>query len=233
MKKVVIFDLDGTLANTLESIAYCTNRALADFGLPSIPTEQFKRFVGNGARTQITRALRFAGDPEREREGGADDDGFSTSPAHLEEVFARYMEYFSADCMYRVEPYPGIRELLEELKRRSVRIAVFSNKPHANTEAVIRSLFGEGYFDAVQGQTPAIPKKPAPDGVYAILKDLGAKPDQALYVGDSWVDIETGKASGVRTVGVLWGFRDRQELEAHHADWVIGSPGELLGCLEV
>ena len=151
MKKAVIFDLDGTLANTLTSLAYCTNRALEDFGLQAIPQECYKKFVGNGARMQITRALRYVGAKEQPSPV-RDDDGFAAVPCLLDEVYDRYMEYFAKDCLYEVKPYPGIPELLNTLKEKKIKIAVFSNKPHANTVDVVETLFGKGFFDAVQGQ---------------------------------------------------------------------------------
>lgn len=232
MKKAVIFDLDGTLADTLESIAHCTNRALVDYGLRPIDDSQaFKRFVGNGAKMLIVRALRQAGDPEGERFEKPDADGFDTWPVHTEAVFARYVQYFEKGCMYRVKPYAGICEMLQKLKESGFRLAVLSNKPHENTEFVINSLFGEGYFDVVQGQTDDLGAKPAPDGVFAIIKKLALQKEDILYVGDSWVDMDTGNAAGVKTVGVLWGFRGRQELLEHGADALIERPQELLELL--
>lgn len=229
MKKAVIFDLDGTLANTLESLSYCTNRALGEFGFPGLPAESFKRYVGNGARMQTIRALRAAGDEECQKENDRpDDDGFLTQPAHLNEVLEKYLEYFSRDCMYHVRPYDGICELLTYLKERKIKIAVFSNKPHDNTVNVIDTLFGTGYFNVIQGQTPSIKKKPAPDGIFAILDRLTLDRAEILYVGDSSVDMDTGKAAGVFTVGVLWGFREREELLRHGADALIEAPEELI-----
>lgn len=234
MIKAVIFDLDGTLANTLESLSYCTNRALADFGFPAQETEQFKRFVGNGARMQIARALRSAGDTETEKAGcGTDDDGYTTEPLHLEEVLERYLEYFEKDCMYKVVPYDGITELLDILKKKQVKIAVFSNKPHENTVNVIDTLFEKAYFNCIQGQMPDIRKKPSPDGLFLILDKLGVGRDEILYVGDSCVDMDTGKAAGVETIGVLWGFRGRDELLCHGADALIDRPAQLLEYLNI
>lgn len=228
-KKAVIFDLDGTLCNTLESLSYCTNRALADFGFPALPTESFQRFVGNGAQMQIARALRAAGDAEAPGEGEKpDEDGFFTQPAHLLQVLEKYLQYFEKDCMYHVKPYAGIRKLLETLKEKGTGIAVFSNKPHENTVDVIETLFGKGYFDVIQGQTPSMNKKPAPDGVFAILSEMGLRAGEILYAGDSCVDMDTGRAAGVQTIGVLWGYRDREELLQHGANALIEKPEELL-----
>ena len=221
MKKAMIFDLDGTLADTLESIAWCTNRALADFGLPAVELGRFRQFVGDGARTQVTRALRAAGDREGAPCGVADDDGYLTRPEHLDDVMARYMEYFKTGCLYHVRPYDGMRELLASLKERGLKTAVFSNKPHPNAVDVVESLFGPACFDVIQGQEPSFPKKPSPEGVYRILRRLQAEAAETVYVGDSCVDMDTGKNAGLMTVGVLWGFRDAQELTAHGADALV------------
>ncbi len=232
MKKAVIFDLDGTLADTLESIARCTNRAMGDFGLPPLETERFRRFVGDGARTQVTRALRAAGDPEGGALSEPDDDGYLTRPVHLEPVLQRYMEYFKTGCTYRVRPYDGMEALLALLRERGVRTAVLTNKPHPNAVDVVESVFGAGSVDVIQGQEPSFQKKPSPEGVYRVLEKLNVKADEALYVGDSCVDMDTGKNAALQTIGVLWGFRDAEELTAHGADALIGRPDELLLYIE-
>lgn len=216
-KRAVIFDLDGTLADTLESLAYCTNRALATEGLGSIEKERFKRFVGDGATVQIERCLRFAGD-----------EGLTK----FEAVYREYLEIFARDCMYGVKPYDGIPGLLAELKKRGIRAAVFSNKPHLQAENVVISLFGEGAFDAVRGQQPKVPKKPAPEGVFLLEEELQVPAEAVVYVGDTDTDMRTGRAAGVFTVGALWGFREREELERNGADAVIERPEELLAFLE-
>ena len=216
MKKAVIFDLDGTLADTIASITYCGNLALSRFGLPSFGEEDYKRFVGDGAAMLIRRALLAAGDERLE---------------HFEEVYETYLEIFAKDCMYQVKPYEGICALLEELKRLSVRIAVLSNKPDADSIRVVEALFGRGLFDFVQGQREDIPRKPDPAGVYRIMEAFGLPAGDFLYVGDSGVDMKTGRAAGIFTVGVLWGFRDREELVENGADAVISKPLELLSHL--
>ena len=216
MKKAVIFDLDGTLADTIASITYCGNLALSRFGLPSFGEEDYKHFVGDGAAMLIRRALLAAGDERLE---------------HVDEVYETYLEIFAKDCMYQVKPYEGICALLEELKRLSVRIAVLSNKPDADSRRVVDELFGKGYFDFVQGQREDIPRKPDPAGVYRIMEAFVLPAGDFLYVGDSGVDMKTGRAAGIFTVGVLWGFRDREELVENGADAVISKPLELLSHL--
>ena len=216
MKKAVIFDLDGTLADTIASITYCGNLALSRFGLPSFGEEDYKHFVGDGAAMLIRRALLAAGDERLE---------------HFDEVYETYLEIFAKDCMYQVKPYEGICALLEELKRLSVRIAVLSNKPDRDSLRVVEALFGKGYFDFVQGQREDIPRKPDPAGVYRIIEAFVLPAGDFLYVGDSGVDMKTGRAAGIFTVGVLWGFRDRKELVENGADTVISKPLELLSHL--
>lgn len=216
MKKAVVFDLDGTLSDSIVSIAYCANRALAKFGLQTFGTDRYQYFVGDGAAELIRRALRAQ---ESDRTDLYDD------------VKAEYDKLFAVDCMYKVKPYDGIPELLTELKKRGVRAAVLSNKPHPNTCKVIHDLFGDDTFDVVQGQTPEINKKPSPDGVFLISEKLGIPVEEMLYVGDTNTDMQTGKGAGAFTVGVLWGFRDRKELEENHADAIIAQPSELLAYL--
>lgn len=213
MKQAVIFDLDGTLSDSIASIKYCGDRALAPFGCGPFPEADYKYFVGDGAANLIKRALTAAGDTEL---------------VHFEEAFALYKKYFAVDCMYQVKPYDGIPELLEELKKRNMKIAVLSNKPHDQTIDVIETLFGKGYFDIIQGQKDGLPIKPDPSGVYAILEQLGLKASDILYLGDTATDMKTGKGAGAFTVGALWGFRERRELEEASADAIIEHPLELL-----
>lgn len=216
MRKAVVFDLDGTLSDSIVSIAYCANRALEKYGLQTFAADRYKYFVGDGAAELIRRALR---NQETDRTD------------MYEMVKAEYDTLFAVDCMYQVKPYDGINELLSELKKRKVPVTVLSNKPHPNTCKVIHDLFGDGVFDVVQGQVPEIRKKPSPDGVFLIAEKLGLGAEELLYVGDTNTDMKTGKSAGAFTVGVLWGFRDRKELEENHADAIIGHPLELLDYL--
>ncbi len=216
MKKAVIFDLDGTLSESIHSIKYCADQALAPYGYGPFSEEQYKYFVGDGAANLIRRALAAGGD---------------TQGTHFEEAFAKYKEIFRVHCMYRVTPYDGIRELLASLKDRGVKIAVLSNKPHAETINVIESLFGRGYFDVIQGQKENVAIKPSPEGVFQILKQMELAASDILYLGDTSTDMKTGKSAGAFTVGALWGFRKREELEENHADAIIEKPLELLNFL--
>lgn len=213
MIKACIFDCDGTLLDTLISISYCANRALRDYGFLEIPVVEYKKMVGDGAQELIRRCLRRVGDTECE---------------NFERVFDRYREYFKVDCMYEVKPYEGIVELVEELKKHGILTAVFSNKPHLQTQDVIDHCFEKGTFDKVLGCTDEIPRKPAPDGALLIAKEFGVRPDECLYVGDTNTDMQTGNGAGMETVGVLWGFRERAELEENRARYIVESAGEIL-----
>ena len=134
--------------------------------------------------------------------------------------------------MYRVEPYEGIRELLEELKKRGIRIAVLSNKPHARALDNVEGIFGKGYFDRISGQKEEIPRKPDPAGAFLTAEGLGVQPGECLYIGDTATDMETGKAAGMDTAAVLWGFRSEEELRACHPKYVVRHPKELLKLVE-
>lgn len=213
MKKAVIFDLDGTLSDSIQSIKYCGDAALAPFGYGPFSVDQYKYFVGDGAANLVKRALIAGGDKEL---------------SCFEEAFARYKDLFREGCMYEVKPYDGIRELLTELKKRDVKIAVLSNKPHVETINVIEALFGEGYFDIIQGQKDSVAIKPSPEGVFQILEQLSLTATDILYLGDTATDMKTGKSAGAFTIGALWGFRERKELEESHADAIIEHPLQLL-----
>ena len=160
---------------------------------------------------------------EKQLRMGGDEEG-----RLLNEVKKRYTEYFKTGCLYHVVPYEGMVETLQELKAAGVRLAVLSNKPHVNTKSVIETVFGTELFDWIQGQTPEIPRKPDPAGVFRVLEKLGVQPQDCLYVGDTGTDMQTGTAAGLYRVGVLWGFREEKELRENGADRVIARPQELL-----
>ena len=216
MIKACIFDLDGTLANTLDSMAYVANEILRDMGLKEQPTENFKYYSGEGADMLVRRCLKDAGDPEL---------------IHFEECRELYRKKFDEDPLYKVVPYEGIMETLHTLRAAGVKLAVCSNKPHIAAVKVIDKMF-PCCFDLVIGQSDAIRRKPAPDGPLKAAAEFGVSPKECMYIGDTKTDMETGTAAGMHTVGVLWGFRDRQELESNGAEIVAGTPKDLLKIYE-
>lgn len=211
--KACIFDLDGTLTDTLESLVYSVRKTLEEMGLRKITEEQTRKFVGNGARYLMEQAIRAGGDSE----GG-----------RIEEAMEVYGRVFDENCTYRVFPYDGIEQLLHNLRERNIRIAVLSNKPDRQTKKVVAEIFGEGVFDYVSGQQEKIRRKPQPDGVLHILEVLDIAKEECLYVGDSEVDVKTGQNAGVQTVAVTWGFRTKEELKQAGAEVMIDHPQELL-----
>lgn len=219
-KKAAIFDLDGTIADTLESIAYSTNVTLESLGLMKRPVEEYNYYAGDGADVLVMRALKAACENEEQAK-----ELYPRARAKYKEVFVDY-------CMYKVKPFDGMVELLEGLKAMGIKVGVLSNKPHDRTVDVVNELFGKGYFDLVCGQKEGIPKKPDPSGAKVMLKEFGVEAAECLYVGDTNVDMQTGKNTGMYTVGVLWGFRDREELENNNADAIIAHPLELLEYIE-
>lgn len=214
MIKACIFDLDGTLTRTQESIARPINMTLKYYGLPEQPVEDYNYFAGDGIKNALERALKAAGD---------------TEAAHLKEGLPMCRKWMNEDPLYHVEPYPHVIESLHALKDKGIKIAVFSNKPHESAVNVVETIFGKGLFDHVQGQTDRIPIKPDPAGVYEILKKIGVKKEECLYFGDTNTDMMTGHNAGLYTVGVTWGFRPRAELEEYKADCIIDSAADIPG----
>ena len=216
MYKAAIFDLDGTLADTIESIAAACNKTLRECGLMEIETERYKYYAGDGADTLIVRALKAAGD---------------TGLEHYDRAYREYKRFFELDCTYKVTVFDGMKETLDRMKEQGIKLAVVTNKPHDRAVTVVEYLFGAGYFDYILGEGRGFPKKPDPAGVLSAAAVLGAGAKECIYVGDTNVDMQTGKGAGMFTVGVLWGFRTKEELEENHADAVIGHPRELLQLL--
>jgi len=211
MIKTVIFDLDGTLLNTLETIAYYGNYALQTHGFSSVSIDMYRRFIGNGPRKLIARLLRY---------GGAEESAFST-------VYPTYLEAYNREPFYLTRAYDGIMELLRALRERGILIGVLSNKQDdAVTKTVLH--FFRGYVDFIRGSIEGVPLKPAPDAVFDAMAYLRAEKATTLFIGDTAVDIETGKHAGIRTVGCSWGFRDRNELSLAGADFVVDTPDEIL-----
>ena len=207
----VIFDLDGTLLDTLEDLAEATNWVCAQHGWPPHPVEAFKRYVGNGAVKLLERVT----PPEVEITE-------QLRRQTMEEFTARY----TAERSQKTAPYPGMPQLLERLKGHGVTVAVLTNKPDVAAGPVVERYY-PGVFNVVQGALPDAPTKPDPTLLYKLMERIGAKRENTLFVGDSNVDIRTAKNGGLTSCGVLWGFRTRQELEAEGANYVVETPEQL------
>lgn len=215
MYKACIFDLDGTLLNTIDTLQYYGNKALSEFGYKGFDTEAYKYMVGNGAVNLIRKML--LGNEITDEE-------------IFNKIYSRYIELYDSDTLYKTTVYDGITQLIDTLLERGLKTAVISNKPHAATTDVIKAFFGNK-FDAVYGAREGFPIKPDPTVPLSIAKELSANPEECIYVGDTGVDMKTGKASGFFTVGVLWGFRKKEELIENGADTVIEKPSEILKLL--
>ena len=212
MYSTYIFDLDGTLLDTLTDLAASCNYALRTHGMPEHSIDDVRRFVGNGVRKLMERAI---------PDGDANPD--------FEATFATFREHYMVHSLDTTKPYPGIMDALAELKARGCRLAVVSNKMMAATVELCKYFFPETIEVAIgENEAEGIRKKPAPDTVFAALKQLGVSGDNAVYVGDSDVDLATARNSGLPCISVLWGFRDREFLLDHGAATFITSPKELL-----
>ena len=209
MYQAVMFDLDGTLTNTLKDIADSMERVLYRFGLPGHTEEEYRFMVGNGARTLARRAVGDSAELE-------------------EQVLEAYMSEYGQHKLDTTRPYPGIPELLRALTDSGLRLCVLSNKPHRDAVGVVNSFFPDVRFAAVQGQIPGIPAKPDPTGAKQIAAKLGIAPQDFLYLGDSYVDMECALKAGMTPVGVLWGFREKEELLTAGAKHLISKPMELM-----
>ena len=213
MTKICIFDLDGTLINTLANIGGNMNQALGDFGIEPFPLEDYRYFVGNGSRNLTEKALAARG---------------RMTPEFFDEFYPHFFHIYETYPDARVTVYDGIPELLAALKARGIRVAVCTNKPNGAAQTSVAAFFSEGTFDEVLGAVDGRALKPAPDGVFSILEKYGISPEEAAFIGDSDVDMLTAKAAGVRGFGALWGFRTAEELAAAGATALLSHPTELL-----
>ena len=215
MKKAVIFDLDGTLADTIQDIGAAANRALARRSLPQHELSAYKLMVGNGFRNLVTLAL-----PPAQR-----------SESLIEEMRVQASADYGEHCLDETRPYPGVEELLDTLVSRGIILAVLSNKPHELTVKCVAGLFPRVVFASVLGETGDYPRKPDPASTLETCARLGIDVKDALYLGDSGVDMQTARAAGMTALGALWGFRSRAELVENGADALLAGPLDLLNYL--
>lgn len=213
MYTTVLFDLDGTLLNTIDDLAGSANRVCAAHGWPQYPVERYRYFVGNGIPKLVER---FS--PESAR-----------SPEQLAATLQEFDAQYGAHMFDKTAPYPGMPELLARLHARGVRMAVYSNKADEFAGDVVARYFAPALFELVRGARPGVPAKPAPEGTRALLAALGADPaaGKVLYVGDSNVDVATAHNAGLPCCGVLWGFRTRQELQEAGAEYLAADAAAL------
>lgn len=211
MIKMVIFDLDGTLVDSLADLAISVNHALKNAGLEEKPVENYKTYVGNGRDMLIKRAM-----------GKACED-----KALFEQVRKDYDEHYAAHCNDNTKSYPGCENMLKKLTAKGIKTAVLSNKPHEFVKKILDKLYPYHAFVAAWGQKPQYKTKPNPDAVFAIMKLNDVTSDECLYVGDSDVDVFTANNAGVHMAGVSWGFRGREELKSAGAPFVADTAEEL------
>ncbi len=212
MIKACIFDMDGTVADTITTISYFANKALNKSGFPSIDVDTYKILVGEGAKVLVKRML----------------DTVGVSQDYFDEVSKEYNTTYNNDFLYLTKPYDGILDMIEKLNEMGIKVTIFSNKPHETAIQVSDALFPKGSIDICYGAREGVALKPNPQGVYEILEKLDVKPEECLYIGDTGTDMLTGKAAGLYTIGVLWGFRGRKELEDNGADAIIKHPAEII-----
>ena len=211
-----LFDLDGTLLDTLADIGSSANRVLESRGFPPHPLERYRQFIGEGVARLFQQAL-----PPP-----------AVTPEEIAGCVAGFHEVYGEHWNDTTCPYPGVCDLLDDLSQRGIQLAVLSNKPDDFTRLCVAEHFGHWQFAAVLGQQDGLPRKPDPAGARMIAERLAVPPEAVLYVGDTAVDMQTARAAGMPAVGVGWGFRSVDELRQAGAEWIIGRPGELLDILE-
>ena len=205
-----IFDLDGTLLDTLRDLANAVNYAMREKNYPERTTEEIRSFIGNGIRMLIKRAV-----PK------------DTSDKDYDETLAIFTQYYLAHIADFTKPYDGIIEVVKKIKADGCKVAVVSNKAHEAAQKVVKSFFGD-MFDVVVGKMEKFPTKPAPDSVIYVMKSLGLEKDKCVYIGDSDVDVDTADNAGLLRIGVTWGNRDRCVLEEKGADFIADKPEDIL-----
>lgn len=212
MKTLAIFDLDGTLLNTIDDLGNACNHALRSMGYPTHALLSYNMMVGNGITKLIERAL-----PDEAR-----------SPENITEARRRFVEFYNEHCCDCTTPYPGIPQLLDELHTRNVNLAVASNKYDSAVHKIITHFFPAIPFAAIFGHLEGIPRKPDPSIVFEVLTQCPTPKADVIYIGDSAVDIETARRACVDSVGVTWGFRSETELRDAYADYIISDPDDII-----
>lgn len=212
MEKLVIFDLDGTLVNSIEDIADAANKVLKDNGLRTFEISEYYSFIGNGARTLITQVL----------------DKENQSDENIDRLLMAFSKYYSENVCNKTKAYDGIKDVLTKLKSNGIKLAVASNKPHEHTECIVKKIFGENTFDYITGNKAGLPHKPDPYIINVIMKLFNVSSNEVVLIGDSDVDIKAGKNASVMTIGCKWGFRTEKELIKAGADFVVDVPCEIL-----
>lgn len=210
----VIFDLDGTLINTLDDLADSANYMLQHYGYPQFPVDDYKYKVGNGIRKLVERSL-----PEEHR-----------TDSEIDEAFNIFMTYYSEHSLDKTKPYDGIEQLLHDLRQKGIKIGVVTNKAHSAAVKILDELLPD-CFDCIYGQHEGVPTKPDPTSTLTVMSKLGTTPEHCIFAGDSSVDVQTACNSGAYAVGVLWGFRTKEELLENGAKTIIATPDELLALL--
>jgi phosphoglycolate phosphatase len=211
----IIFDLDGTLLDTIEDLADSMNQVLTDLGFPTHTLDDYKTFVGEGVEALIRRAL-----PQDQ-----------PRPDLLDRCLGTFREEYSRRWENKTRPYPGIPELLDHLTAMKLRMAILSNKLDHFTRIMVTKLLPRWRFDPVLGARPSVPRKPDPAGALEIAGALHLSPDRFIYLGDTGIDMKTASAAGMVPVGVLWGFRPADELNAQGAKWLLAKPIDLIALL--
>ena len=214
MKKLAIFDLDGTLLNTITDLGKACNYALEKMGFATHPIQAYAYMVGNGVRNLMKKAQQDA-DEET-----------------IDQLLEYFVVYYNENCLDTTKPYPGITELLEQLKKKEIAIAVASNKYQEATDKIIAGTLSEFDFVAIEGQIEGRNRKPDPSIIFSILEKYPVAKKDVLYIGDSGIDIECAKRACVESIGVSWGFRTMGELKRANADYIITHPSEVLERLE-
>ena len=214
MKKTVIFDLDGTLLDSSEDIASTMNKDLESLKLPIHKIEDYKHFVGGGVDILVENALS------------------NQSKEIKDEVTKRFKIEYDGKLHSKTLPYDGIYELLDELKKLDINLAVLSNKPHEFTVSYVNHFFKNYNFKEIHGQKKDVPKKPDPKAALDIVKCLDSSCENTYFIGDTKIDMQTAKSANMTAIGVLWGFRDEKELRDFGADFIVSNPLEILKILQ-